>query len=155
MPRFPLEEIEFEPLLNHCPPSSCPLSFLCLPASLCRAATQQGHTEILDQLQKLHELSTILNLRPVGEDDLPTEAAYPDRVYSIEHTLLTALANEAERKIGIVDVLQNAALLFIYSHLRQTPVGGEIRQSILGRLTSCLESMELQAFVEDHPAKML
>jgi hypothetical protein len=155
MPRFPLVNFEFESLLNYYPPSARTLSLLRPSASLSRAAAQHRDAELLDQVQRLHELSTFLNVRPPGEDELPTEAAYPDRVYSVEHNLLTALANAAERKDEIFDVLQNAALLFIYSNLRQTPVGGNIRKSILGRLTSCLERVELLALVEEYPSEML
>jgi len=58
-------------------------------------------------------------------------------------------------KNGIFGILQNAALLFIYSNLRQTPIGGKIRKSILGRLSSCLESMNVETLVEQFPGEML
>jgi len=74
-------------------------------------------------------------------------------VYSIEHTLLTDLSKREEG--GIFDVLQNAALLFIYSNLRQTPVGGMIRRSILERLTVALGCVELSSLKEVFPAEML
>jgi hypothetical protein len=155
MPRFPLANFEFESLLNYYPPSSPPLSLLQPSAFLSRAAAQHLGTEVLDRLQKLHELSIFLNLRPAGENELPPEAAYPDRVYSVEHTLLTVLADTAERNNAIFDALQNSALLFIYSNLRQTPGGGNIRKSILGRLTSCLESIDMQTLVEAYPAEIV
>ena len=74
----------------------------------------------------------------------------------MEHSLLTDIAKQRDgEEVGIFEVLQNAALLFIYSNLRQTPVGGMIRKSILGRLTVALEAVELSTLVEGFPAEML
>ena len=107
-------------------------------------------------LRSLHELSMFLNLLENENDELPVEACYPDRVYSMEHSILTTLYEGADHKRNndIWDVLRHASLLFIYTNLRQTPVGGEIRKSLSGRLRLALQSAELQS-LRDFPPEML
>jgi hypothetical protein len=132
-----------------------PIHLLVLRALLL-AAEQHKRTKVLNQLQRLHELSTFLNLLPADGEELPVEAAYPDRVCSVENALLTDLAKQNnEEETGIFKVLQNAVLLFVYSNLRQTPVGGMIRKSILGRLTVTLGAVELGKLKDGFSAEML
>ncbi|KAF4637063.1 hypothetical protein G7Y89_g1027 [Cudoniella acicularis] len=116
------------------------------------------------RLQDLHDLAMFLNhtngTRKDGE--LPPSAAYPDRVYTVEHKILTCLAQESNASIdtpeagsGILSLLLHASPLYIYTNLRQTPVGGQIRKSILTRLKTKLQISEIEYLAQIYPAEVL
>lgn len=93
----------------------------------------------------LHQLSLFLNL--TDSLYLPWEASYPDRVYQVEYHFLAALFDDqitapTEEQLIVGDVLFHAGLLFIYTNLRETPVGGAIRRRLLARLKTVLENFE-------------
>ncbi|KAN0095202.1 Fungal specific transcription factor domain containing protein [Hyaloscypha variabilis] len=156
-PRFPL--IHFPnllPLSTFTPQEFTAIYCLPLPQSLFSLDPAKHlhlhlHLSLLSILTQLHQLSTFLNLTPRPEQDLPQEAAYPDRVYLVEHQILTLLANyaipsfslnpdnEALVSESVIEILLRASLLYIYTNLRQTPVGGRLRQALVFELWSCLE----------------
>ncbi|KAH7037020.1 uncharacterized protein B0I36DRAFT_358773, partial [Microdochium trichocladiopsis] len=109
-------------------------------------------------LISLHELATFLNSWSLP--DLPWDAAYPDRLYEVEYRVLLALFNgngnddeeprlavqpagsylsqsqSPSQRLGVI--LLHAMLLFIYTNLRETPVGGVLRARLLRRLRDAL-----------------
>lgn len=92
--------------------------------------------------RRLHELGTFLNV--AKSDALLCHAAYPDRVYTIEHSILTLLVKAPNRictpsSISVIRILLTAGLLFIYTNLRQTPVGHGIRRRLATRIKKGLE----------------
>jgi len=144
------------PLSQLSDPAHARLYSLPFGENLLSVAVSQEHAEILRTLRSLHELSTFLNLSESETDELPVEACYPDRVYTVEHSILTPLYDSVDpnRSNDIWNILRHASLLFIYTNLRQTPVGGEIRKSLSGRLRLALQSAELRS-LRDFPAEML
>jgi len=99
---------------------------------------------------------------PIGPGkELPAEAAYPDRLYTVEHTITTALTKELQyARLGrdnhsIFHTVLHASLLFIYTNLRQTPVGGAIRNALVNRLQNHLEQLDKDDMADRFPAVML
>jgi hypothetical protein len=142
VPLFPLQNfrnIQFLSVLSiGCSPD---LYELKLSQNLIAVLHVDKYIEFWGILCSLHELSTFLNSTPA--DELPGDANYPDRVYAVEHSIATAVAEAASNKdcdrSEISFILLHSALLFIYTNLRQTPVGGSIRITLVARLRSVLE----------------
>ncbi|CAG9939634.1 unnamed protein product [Clonostachys rosea f. rosea IK726] len=119
---------------------------LTLNKSWAKITTRKHQVNIYELLLSLHELSTFLNL--IGNRPLPWDAYYPDRVYEVEYCILLSqfddsLVTELDATAGIGQLLLHAALLFIYTNLRETPVGGRIRRKLLFRLTCALDCIDL------------
>ncbi|KAH8659318.1 hypothetical protein BGZ60DRAFT_122063 [Tricladium varicosporioides] len=124
----------------------------------------QAYTSILPILRDLHDLAIFLNNANGSrvDEELPPLAAYPDRVYTVEHRILTALSQEPQ--LGdlnhdtdsvIFSLLLHVSLLYVYTNLRQTPVGGQIRQSILSRFRSRLQISHLGLCSQLYSTEML
>lgn len=147
------------PLPQFSPPNCTKSYLLVLNSTLSSRAKTPESAGVLDNLQHLHELSTFLNLVGKESDDLPVEACYPDRVYTVEHNILTSLyvsqSSPQGQRSNIWDILRHASLLFIYTNLRQTPVGGQIRKSLSNRLQLCMQDADLRVYKVDLPAEML
>lgn len=118
-----------------------------------------NRTDILEVLRDLHQLATFLNVS--GETELPFEAAYPDRLYSVEHRVL-CLLNEEELAVntgydvhGIISILLRVSLVYIYTNLRQTPIGGKLRQRLVEQLQLFLEFSNLTFCMATFPAEIL
>ncbi|KAL2071899.1 hypothetical protein VTL71DRAFT_13134 [Oculimacula yallundae] len=160
VPMFPLVDFpNMPPLSTFSQPSCARLYILNLNESLLAKASIQEHVKMISTFQKLHELSTFLNLAGKETEDLPIAACYPDRVYSVEDNLVTALAisreNVSTQHNDIWDVFRHVSLLYIYTNLRQTPVGGRIRESLSNRLRICMQRIDLEGFRKDLPAELL
>lgn len=109
-------------------------------------------------LLSLHELSVFLNSAEDGL--LPWDAFYPDRVYEVEYAISLSLYDdsviaECFDKIQIGQILLQAALLFIYSNLREAPVRGTILKTLLFRLKVALDSVNLMGFSKSFTAEVL
>ena len=109
-------------------------------------ATTKHLIGISSLLLSLHQLSIFLNLANL--QSLPWEAAYPDRVYAVEYQFLRALFDDhiiaiTKEQLEIGRILFHGGLLFIYTNLRETPVGGAIRLRLLARLQAALEGADL------------
>jgi len=108
---------------------------------------QTNNGTLLPILQDAHELAHFLDTIPPEDISYLNEASYPDRVYSIEHHILQLLAQNDiimdESPARIVTPLLHSLLLYTYTNLRLTPVGGQIRQRLVGRLRMSLEATEL------------
>lgn len=121
--------------------------------------TTRKHNMILTHLLlSLHELSIFLN--SVEDGLLPWDACYPDRVYEVEYRIMLCLFDdsviaECDDKIAIGQILLQAALLFIYSNLRQTPVGGTVRKTLLSRLRAALDLVDLVRLSRRFTAEVL
>jgi len=92
--------------------------------------------------KRLHELGTFLNV--THSDAMLCYASYPDRVYTIEHSILTLLERVSMRPcspvgIGVMKTFLIAGLLYIYTNLRQTPVGHGMRRRLATRIKKCHE----------------
>ncbi|KAH6713438.1 hypothetical protein BKA61DRAFT_74860 [Leptodontidium sp. MPI-SDFR-AT-0119] len=160
VPKFPLVRFpDMMPLPQFSPPNCTKSYLLVLNSTLSSRAKTPESAGVLDNLQHLHELSTFLNLVGKESDDLPVEACYPDRVYTVEHNILTSLyvsqSSPQGQRSNIWDILRHASLLFIYTNLRQTPVGGQIRKSLSNRLQLCMQDADLRVYKVDLPAEML
>jgi len=116
-------------------------------------------------LHQLHDLTTLLNALPQRPDEeLPVEINYPDRVYTVEHNIHAAIhTNRLDTRgdhqnlmSGMVNILLQASLLYIYTNLRQTPVGGAIRRTLSARLQRLLtRETDLAAFMLQYPGEMM
>ena len=120
--------------------------------------TQKHGIIVSHLLLSLHQLTTFLN--SVDDGELPWDACYPDRVYEVEYTIALSLYDdhviaENDEKAEVGRLLLQAALLYIYSNLRQTPVGGTIRKTLLWRLRALLNSMDLAYHSKRFTAEML
>ncbi|KAH8169137.1 hypothetical protein LIA77_11263 [Sarocladium implicatum] len=111
-----------------------------------------------DLLRALHELTTFLN--STNKRLLPEDASYPDRVYEVEHAIAVSLYddfiiadNDEHVEIGML--LLQAAYLFIYSNLRETPVGGRIRETLLCRLRVLLSASDLERLSKNFTEEVL
>jgi hypothetical protein len=118
-----------------------------------------NRTDILEVLRDLHQLATFLNLS--GETDLPSEAAYPDRLYNVEHRIL-CLITEEELVVNtgydlhnIISLLLRVCLVYIYTNLRETPIGGKLRQRLVEQLQLFLERSNLPFYMAAFPAEIL
>lgn len=125
---------------------------------LATITTQKHHIIVSHVLISLHQLATFLN--SVGDGLLPWDASYPDRVHEIEYSIALSLYGdhvvaENDDKVEIGQLLLQAALLHIYTNLRQTPVGGTIRDTLLSRLRALLSSMDLAHHSRRFPAEMV
>ena len=116
--------------------------------------------------QRLHELSTFL--KAVPRDELIWGAAYVDRLYVIEHSILTLLAARNATRVQysnepsstqIIRLLLTAGQLFIYTNLRQTPVGHGIRRRLVSRVEQaveqCLQSQARNIILTQLSAELL
>ncbi|KAH8801376.1 fungal-specific transcription factor domain-containing protein [Xylogone sp. PMI_703] len=153
-PIFPLQT--FENLL----PLSDFLPEICLDQYLASFADNLRTfgicSEVLDILFSMHQLATFLN--HMESDKLPWDASYPDRVYIVEHKILTWLATHSAIGVGNTDIstiLAHAALLYIYTNLRQTPVGARIRGRLCMRLKSVLENADANLATGPSTSEML
>ena len=106
-------------------------------------------------LQRLHELATFLNLTKADQGTLPAEAAYPDRVYSVEHFIVTKLVDNVLHQNDIFNVLLDSGLLYIYTNLRLAPVAGSMRGALATRLRDSMENSSLRLQMELYPAELL
>src|SRR4051794_33717586 len=79
------------PLQQFSPPSRSKSYPLAVKHTLLSRAITTEHAGVIQTLLSLHELSTFLNLVGTESEDLPVEACYPDRVYIVEHNILTSL----------------------------------------------------------------
>ncbi|KXJ88326.1 hypothetical protein Micbo1qcDRAFT_214983 [Microdochium bolleyi] len=125
-----------------------------LPVMLDTITTRSHCISISHLLVTMHQLAVFLAAHNDCEV-LPLAADYPDRVYEVEHNLSLALYDDqvivadtgddrnGESKVQVGQLLLHAALLFVYSHLRQTPVGGPIRAALLSRLVGLMNGMDL------------
>ncbi|KAF8866894.1 hypothetical protein BDZ45DRAFT_177597 [Acephala macrosclerotiorum] len=160
-PRFPLyQHSGMSKLSDFYPAGSSASSILIENQELTTKALSQGKIEVLEILEDLHGLSTFLNEVGPASDELPPEAAYSDRVYTVEHRLLTLLADRKSSlchasEEPIITLLLQAALLYIYTNLRETPVGGAIRRTLATRVQYSLEMMDVSALMVHFPAELL
>jgi hypothetical protein len=143
LPRLPFQQISpSTPILNFLPAEHPYRSFA--PNSPLLFLTTKQSFEIFAILQQLHDLASILNAFPNGMgQELPVELQYPDRVYTVEHQVISSLHSQTVSSSTteqlspsdtVVNILLHACLLYIYTNLRQTPVGGAMRRSIAARL---------------------
>ncbi|PMD40868.1 hypothetical protein L207DRAFT_633817 [Hyaloscypha variabilis F] len=88
-PRFPLIHFpNLAPISTFTPQESINNYSLPLPQTLLSLDPPKHlHLSLLSILTNLHHLSTFLNLTPNPSHDLPPQAAYPDRVYLVEHQI--------------------------------------------------------------------
>lgn len=148
-PRFPFYQTDVTLHLSvYTPTVSADIYQLDLNEGLADIATARHHISIAQLMLSLHQLSTFLNVSHPRR--LPWEAAYPDRLYEVEYHLLNALFDDqivatTEEQLCIGQLLLHAGLLFIYTNLRETPVGGAIRCRLLTRLKAALAGITLPA----------
>ncbi|KAF2160338.1 hypothetical protein M409DRAFT_29188 [Zasmidium cellare ATCC 36951] len=113
--------------------------------------TNEKAVELETLLSRLNELSIYLNHS--GRDRmLPFEVAYPDRVYVLERAVVEMLLRYSAPAVDldgrsadtnrILLMLLHACLLFIYTNLRQTPIGSGIRQDLVDRLSSAIDDAD-------------
>lgn len=153
-PLFPLQKFDnLLPLSTFLSQSAVASSTLHLGDCLRTVVTGQLCSEVLDILTHLHELSVFLN--DIKLDELPWNASYPDRVYLVEYRIVTLLARTRAIYPEIYSVLIHTALLYIYTNLRQTPVGGAVRGRLSTRLKSMLERVDLTLLMDLFPKEML
>ncbi|CZR57003.1 uncharacterized protein PAC_06892 [Phialocephala subalpina] len=160
-PRFPLYQYFDMSRLSDLYSTGSPASSILIPSQeLATMSVSRGETKVLEILQDLHELSTFLNYIGSASEELPPEAAYPDRLYTTEHQLLTSLADRRllicnPSQASIFTILLHAALLYIYTNLRETPVDGALRRTLVARVRSTLDVTEISALMESFPAELL
>jgi hypothetical protein len=118
--------------------------------------------EILEILERLHELTVFLNVMPSGPGyEFPQEVNYADRVYIVEHRIATALSREPQHESfgggsdSIFHTILHASQLYVYTNLRQTPVGGTLRKALVTRLKGHLEQLNIMEMISRYPAEML
>jgi hypothetical protein len=109
-------------------------------------------------LLSLHELSTFIN--SIGSNEIPWGVAYPDRVYHVEYQIVASLFDDSiiartdvKAKLGVLFL--HAGLLFIYTNLRETPVGGSIRGRLIARLCQALDEAVIEQIALSFPAEVL
>ncbi|KAH8705577.1 hypothetical protein BGW36DRAFT_353979 [Talaromyces proteolyticus] len=165
-PRLPRWQFENMPPLSTFLPETTSTSDFYEPpfnSVLKDTAILSNRVEVLDVLKNLHELTTFLNLSNIKE--LPFEAAYPDRLYGVEHKVLCLIAEEEKEEVDtanryqqhdITRLLLRVSLLYIYTNLRQTPIGGKLRRRLVKRLQEFLNcSTNLPLLMATFPAEML
>jgi hypothetical protein len=159
VPRFPFFKVDTPIHLSQLTPNASRDDYqLNLGQNLTTIHTEKYQIKISPLLLALHELSTFLNC--ASTHILPWDAAYPDRVYEVEYQILLALFDdcvvaEFDEKIMIGIVLLHSGLLFIYTNLRETPVGGVIRDRLLLRLRAALASIDLPSCSKSFLAEIL
>lgn len=136
---------------------------LSLNQLLTDAAILSNRTEVLEVLSDLNRLATFLNAS--DKDELPFEAAYPDHLYIVENKVLCLLSEEEQKVINnayhhrqkdIIELLLQVSLLYIYTNLRQTPMGGKLRRNLVWRMKDFLnDCSNLPLLMAAFPAEML
>ncbi|KJR85086.1 uncharacterized protein SPSK_09603 [Sporothrix schenckii 1099-18] len=145
-PRFPFYQADTSaPLTVFTPSVSSDTYHLVTNGALDAILTVKHRLSIAQLLLSLHRLSLFLSL--TDSLYLPWEASYPDRVYQVEYQFLTALFDDqvtapTDTQVMVGTILLHAGLLFIYTNLRETPVGGAIRCRLLDRLKAVLVQFE-------------
>ncbi|KAH7306056.1 hypothetical protein BKA65DRAFT_559904 [Rhexocercosporidium sp. MPI-PUGE-AT-0058] len=146
-PKFPHVDFSYLQPLSTFLPFSVPKPVLSFNNCLVRNLMQTGNGTLLPILQDAHELAHFLDVIPPKDINYLNEASYPDRVYSIEHHVLELLGQNDiimdDSPALIVTPLLHSLLLYTYTSLRLTPVGGQIRRRLVGRLRINLEAIEL------------
>ncbi|KAH9221865.1 hypothetical protein DL95DRAFT_381644, partial [Leptodontidium sp. 2 PMI_412] len=149
-PRFPFVPFpDLLPLSSFYSPGTEPPTLLIDP-TLTDAALNSGNGRLLPLLRELHSLAAFIDhTAPYGIVALE-QASYPDRAYMVEYVLLdlishshthpptTSPTHHVTGAVGIIAPLLHALLLYIYSNIRLTPVGGRIRRTLASRLRAFL-----------------
>ncbi len=121
--------------------------------------TETGNGTLLHILEDAHELAHFLDIIPPKDIDYMNEASYPDRVYTIEHRLLMLLdQNDMELEESpacVITPLLHSLILYTYTNLRLTPVGGKIRQLLVSRLKDNLEAIDLTVLNYSFPTELM
>ncbi|OKL63172.1 hypothetical protein UA08_01234 [Talaromyces atroroseus] len=138
--RFPLRlENQMAHLSNFAPSASHAEFLIHTNPDLDDIITLKNEVYVSELLLSLHELSTFLNI--IGTHKLPWEVAYPDP------------STDVKAKLGVL--ILHAGLLFIYTNLRETPVGGRIRERLIARLRRALDAADIERMVLFFPAEVL
>lgn len=81
-------------------------------------------------------------------------------MYDVEYRIVTSLyddtiiaSTDVKTKLGVL--ILHAALLFIYSNLRETPVGGRIREKLIYRLYQAAKVADIEKKGVYFPAEAL
>lgn len=147
IPRFPHIDFSYLQPLSSFLPIFEPKPVLTFNDCLMRNLMETGNGTLLPILQDAHELAHFLDVIPPKDISHLNEASYPDRVYSIEHHILELLAQNDiiidDSPAGIITPLLHSLLLYTYTNLRLTAVGGQLRRTLVGRLRINLENTEL------------
>jgi len=165
LPRFPFQHLAPNTSVPEClSPTHLPRRFTTSQALLSLSTAQS--INIFAILEALNDLATLLNAYPNGVgQELPTSIQYPDRVYVTEHEIVSILYTKSEMPVVneeatssriIVEIFLHACLLYIYTNLRQTPVGGAMRRTLSARLKSCIQrAIDLDALLDEFSTEML
>lgn len=162
-PRFPLQPLEpQESITEFIPPAIANSTTLEHGETLLSEAMFFDRREILEILERLHELTVFLNVMPSGPGyEFPQQVNYADRVYIVEHMIATALSREPQHESfgggpdSIFHTILHACQLYVYTNLRQTPVGGTLRKALVTRLKAHLEQLNMMEMISRYPAEML
>jgi hypothetical protein len=105
----------------------------------------------------MHELAYFLDMAPLKYIcDAPID--YPDRVYSVEYELLLIQAQiklQPNEDSSILSPMANGLFLYIYTNLRLTPVGSQIRRTLVENLKASLLEIDLLTLNESFPAELV
>lgn len=112
-----------------------------------------------DALTEIHYLSFILDSITLNDTTTLAKISYIDRIYRVEYLILGLLNAENDRKltggVPVLRVLLRAILLYIYTSLRETPVGSGNRQRLVKYLMHDLKQTDILLLFETCPAEML
>lgn len=158
-PRFPFQDFSHLPPLSSYLPYHTTSPILTLSDALFQQVIDTSNCTLLPTLQDAHQLAHLLDIVPSSDVDYLNEASYPDRVYTVEHHILTLLATNDEvmdeTPARIITPLLHSLLLYVYTNLRLTPVGGQIRRTLVDRLRIQLQNVDVALLNCTLPAEIM
>lgn len=160
MPQFSLSDLpdltSLPPLDEFRPPTSLKPFFAILNPSFINLVNVTGTQIICDIMRDTYELAHFLDNASTEDPSLLDRAYFPDRIYIVEHQLLSLIA-QAEPQLSrdsILLPLMHALLLYIYTNIRLTPVDGRIRLTLISRLQKYVQSSDLRALNFSFPHEL-
>lgn len=143
-------------------PSTVQTSTLALRGSLLSSSMIAGVSALSDLLQDLHALALFLDRTDPRDVDILHDVAYADRACLVEYQTLMMTAQyinpPVHSKEMVLPLLFQALLLYIYTNIRLTPVGSNLRSAVIGRIkqyVSSIPNSTLKDLVTDFPNEML
>jgi len=145
-PVFPLISLPTLPSITQFMPKAIPDLHLCLYDSIINTAILSGYSDLLQLLQDFHTIVKFLEFVDPKDTALLQDIAFVDHVYIAEHKNLVLMARFNSTSPSLLPVEMNpkqtlvlpllfqALMLYVYTNIRLTPVGGSIRSTLVGRI---------------------
>ena len=102
----------------------------------------------------LYNLAEFLDIVPTTDPSLLHRSCYSDHVYVVEHKILQFLRGGTLDRHPILLPLMHSFLLWLYTNIRLTPRGGQIRLILVARLKTYIGRLNLGNVNHSNPNEL-